>query len=290
MTKFLIYAALLIGLISMIACEDVVDLEVEDAPDLITVDAWVNNLPEAQTIKLTNTQQYFANTFNPTISGATVQLSDDLGNIFDFVDQGNGAYTWTPILGETLGSIGTSFELNIEVEGKSLSAQSILNPAPPVDSITFEFRENETFFDDGFRAEFFARDFVGLGNTYWIKTFRDGVFLNDPLQINIAFDAGFDSGAEVDGLIFIPPIRDLANPIDTSWVEGEMMKVEIHSISNAAFGWMEIARDQIINGQNGIFAEPLANARGNIINNTDDAEILGIFNVAEISSLEKRVE
>ena len=63
-------------------------------------------------------------------------------------------------------------------------------------------------------CEFFARDLLGLGNSYWIKSFKNDTFLNRPSEINIAFDASFDAGGEVDNLIFIPPIRDNINPND----------------------------------------------------------------------------
>ena len=161
--------------------------------------------------------------------------------------------------------------------------------APPVDSLVQDSIDN--IFGKGIFVEFFARDNIGIGDTYWIKTFENNVFLNKPEEINLAFDAGFDSGSEADGLIFIPPIRALTNEAvdsigDSPWAVGDLARVEIHTLDPQIFEFLETTRDQLINGQNGIFAEPLANAKGNITNLDSDIEVLGVFCVSDISSLD----
>lgn len=264
------------------SCEDVVDIDVDDAQDLIVVDAWLNNLSEPQTIKITSSQNYFDSSFAEGITDATVLVRDDSGNSYSFDHIGAGLYNWTPATGENIGSIGQEFFLDITTNGQSLSAATTLGGVPPVDTITQELVEDEAFFDDGVRAEFFAQDIAGETNTYWIKTYRNDTLLSNPLEINIAYDAGPSAGAGLDGLVFIPPIRSLANPEDTSWQSGEEIRVEIHSISEEAFFFLELARDQMINGQNGIFAEPIANTTGNLFTSGTN-EVLGIFNVAAIS-------
>jgi len=85
------------------------------------------------------------------------------------------------------------------------------------------------------------------------------------------------------------------NPVDDEflpipWEVGEMVRVEIHSITIEAFRWMEIARDQMINGDNSIFALPVTNTRGNILNCNSQDRALGFFNVSAVSSREKVIE
>jgi hypothetical protein len=175
-----------------------------------------------------------------------------------------------------------------------------MNDVPPIDSITQEFREDEFGSPDGIYAQFFARDLIGEGNTYWIKTYKNGVFLNKPLEINLAYDAGFSAGSAVDGLIFIPPIREAINRVpdeDTDdnsdvapWAVDDEIKVEIHSISLEAFNFMGTAQRQMINGLNGIFSEPVINTPGNIINTTGSEKILGVFNVAAVSEMTRVIQ
>ena len=176
-----------------------------------------------------------------------------------------------------------------------MTSQSTMMPAPVIDSITQEFREDELGGPDGIYAQFLARDLPGLGNTYWIKTYKNDLFLNKPEEINLAYDAGFDGGSQIDGIIFIPPIRELVNPsldsIDVAndvspYAAGDKVRVEIHSISFEAFRFMESVRDQILNASNTIFASPIANSPGNIVTTKANTKVLGVFCVSAVTRKE----
>ncbi|MCR9289416.1 MAG: DUF4249 domain-containing protein [Bacteroidetes bacterium] len=282
------------------SCEDVVDIKTDPLTPQLVVDAWLNNRSEPQTISLSMTQPYFQNSLPEGIGGATVKVIRGDNEVFEFTETENGQYNWTPSDDETLGIVNDEFNLSIELDGKTYESASTMNRTPVIDSITQEFRVDEFGFPDGIYAEFFARDFVGEGDTYWIKTFKNGVFLNKPSEINFAFDAGFSQGAAVDGLIFIPPIREAINrtaDADTDdnsdvapWNLEDEIRVEIHSINHDAFYFLSTAQRQMLNGQNGIFSEPVINTPGNIFSVNDEEEVLGVFNVAAISELTKVVE
>ena len=283
----------------LISCEDVIEIDTDTADALLTVDAWLNDLPEDQVIRLTKSQPYFQNEFSPAVIGASVSIISDDGEAFIFEDQGDGNYIWSVAGDSTLGKLGSQYTLMIDVEGRQISSVTSMQPVPVIDSIVQEFREDELGGPDGIYAQFFARDIPGLGNTYWIKTFKNGLFLNKPEEINLAYDGGFDAGAEIDGIIFIPPIRELVNPVPDSaeadndvppYEVGDRIRVEIHSISLEAFLFLESARNEILNGSNTIFASPIANSPGNVYSVSDDQEVLGVFCVSSVSSLEKQVE
>ena len=281
-------------------CQDVIDIDVDDAPQLLVVDAWLNNRPEPQTIRLSLTQPYFDNSLTNGVSEATVTVTDDQGNILTFEEKENGNYTWAPVGEETLGEIGTAYTLNIDWDGKAYTGSSVMNPVPSIDSISQELRIDDISGPDGIYCQFFARDILGLGNAYWIKTYKNGQLLNKPQELNIAFDAAFDPGAELDGLIFIPPIREAVNRFPDAegedddqvapWNPGDSIHVEIHSITPTAFRFLDIARDQMTNGDNTIFAIPLANTSGNMTSSQAGEDVLGIFNIAAISERGARIE
>ena len=297
--RSLLYIIIAFAFLTNTACIDVVDIDLEEVPSQLVVDAWVNNRSEPQTIRLTMSQPYFDNSFTPGVDNATVGISDADGNIFLFESQGNGDYVWTPAPGETLGDVGTQFFLGVEWEGNVFSSATTMNRVPQVDSIVVEFREDELGFPDGHYAQFYARDFNGPGDTYWIKSFKNGVFLNKPFELNFAWDAAFAPGA-TDGLIFITPIREAINRFpdpDTDddsdtppWAPGDTVTVEIHSISQLAFDFLRIAREQMTNGSNTIFALPLANPRTNLVTVQGEQEAVGFFNVAAVSELSELVE
>lgn len=296
---FMALLVILTGL-GLSSCQDVIDIDTDDAPQLLVVDAWLNNKSAPQTIRLTLTEPYFSNTLAGGVSNATVNVTDGNGEVITFEEKGDGNYTWTPTAGENLGEVGTVFTLNIDWGGKNYTASSLMNPVPPVDSIGQELLTDDIRGADGIYAQFYARDIIGLGNAYWIKTYKNGQFLNKPQELNIAFDAAFAPGAELDGLIFIPPIREGVNRVADSdtedndevapWASGDSILVEIHSIAPFVFNFLSIARDQMTNGDNTIFAIPLANTSGNVSSSEAGEDVLGIFNVAAISSLGARIE
>ncbi len=280
------------------ACEDVVDLDLEEGTVELVVDAWVNTDTIPQVIKLRTTAPYFTNEFTPVVNGAEVVVTDEDGRIFEFTESDNsGDYIWTPAAGERFGEIGKAYSLSIALDGKTYTSNSQLNPTVPVDSITWEFEEESLGQPEGYYAQFFGRDQPGLGDTYWIKAYKNGIYLNKPFEINIAYDAGPAAGSEVDGLIFITPIREAINPItdededdEAPYAIGDSIRVEIHSLTPEAFTYLERARIQMTLGDAALFAEPPANIPTNISSSEDGENPQGFFVVSEVSSLEVVVE
>ncbi|MEM8908712.1 MAG: DUF4249 domain-containing protein [Bacteroidota bacterium] len=285
------------------ACQDVIDVDLEEGETEVVIDAWLNNLSTPQVIKLRQTSPYFSNVAAPIITGASVIVSDSDGNQFTFLDDdNNGNYVWTPNPGERFGEIGKSYDLAVRINELEYTASTIMNRVPAIDSITLEDREPELGRPEGIYAEFFSRDFEGPGDCYWIKTYKNGGFLNKPQEINIAYDAGFTAGSQIDGLIFIPPIREAMNRVPDSgddavdnndlppWAIGDSINVELHSISEDAFFYMEQTREQLTLGDAAIFAEPPANVPTNISCSDSNEKPQGFFNVAAVSTLGRVVE
>lgn len=287
------FIALLIMTVILAGCEDVIDVEIERTDAVVVIDAWLNDLDETQRIEISRSQTYFASTGPIRIIDAEVVLRRDDGEIFEFEHQGKGIYEWN-VPGQVIGAVGNNFILEVQERGVTYISNATIKRVPVIDSIGVEFRDDELFSDDGLYANFFSRDFQGTGDAYWIKTFANGAYLDKATELNIAYDAGFDSGTGVDGIVFITPIRERINRLDSDGLTfpyevDDEIRVELHSMSIEAFNFMEIVRDQINNSQNGIFALPLANARTNI-SSDDGSAVLGFFNVAAVSVAQKVVE
>jgi len=163
------------------SCEDIVDIELEDFPESLVVDAWINDLPEDQIIVLSQTNNYFENVSTPKISDARVSVMRNNDTELVFESQGEGRYVYSG----DIGNIGDTYELNIEFDGKQYCANSEMKRVPTVDSIDVEFLEDEFIIDDGLYTEFFARDFEGFGDAYWIKTFKNSVFRDNPRELRV---------------------------------------------------------------------------------------------------------
>lgn len=299
-------ATLLLLCLFAYSCTDVIDVELEPGDNQLVVDAWINNKSETQIIKLRRTSPYFDSSPSPAELGATVTIQEEDGPDYNFEDLDNsGNYSWAPTPGQGFGGVGNIYTLNIELSnGKNYQATSVMNRVPAVDSIAAELREESLGQPAGYYCEFFGIDPPGAGDAYWIKTYKNGQFLNKPGEINLAFDAGFTAGAMLDGITFITPIRSFVNrvpdsgdnAIDTDsfppYVEGDSITVQINSLTFEAFDFLSQARTQLTLGDAGLFAEPPSNVPTNIIplNPTDpEDEPVGFFNVSAVSSLGRRI-
>jgi hypothetical protein len=257
-----IFFLTLIGL-AVAACETVINPELNSAEPLLVVDAWVNNKPGAQTIILSLSQSYFDNTLPPPVSNATVSVVENGSKTYTFTEEQSrkGYYTWKPTGTEVFGGVGNNYKLTIQVNGEVYEATSKMGAVPPVDSIVYEKNEPDQANPDFYRAQFYAKDLIGRGDTYWIKTYKNGILLNKPEEINAAYDAGFDAGGPFYSKIengipflldFIPPIRNRMNPNDTNandepispYVPGDSAYVEIHSITLAGFTYLTQLEEQ----------------------------------------------
>tara|TARA_B100000795_G_scaffold21095_1_gene14051 strand:- start:517 stop:1464 length:948 start_codon:yes stop_codon:yes gene_type:complete len=283
------------------ACENIIYPELEPSLDQYVVDAWLNDLTRSQKIFLSKSNNYFMSELPKLLSGAEVYVTDEEGNRFDFEETEEG-YVWGDSLSISFLQLGTSYQLNVSIDGIQFSGTSEMKPVSPVDSITFKYQEEDfSTAEDYYLAEFVATDFVGSGNTYWIKAWKNGVYLNKASEINIAYDAGFSAGGNIDGQVFIQPIQELINPFDPDETGDELTKppysigdtvyVEIHSISESAFYFLNEVKIQTVRsgGFGALFAPPFSNVSTNLMNEDVNSAIhpVGFFNVSSISSLEQ---
>ena len=283
------------------SCENIIYPELEPSLEQYVVDAWLNDLPGSQKIFLSKSNNYFMSELPKLLSGAEVYLTDEDGNRYDFEESAEG-YVWGDSLSTSFLQVGTSYQLNVSIDGIRFSGTSEMNPVPPVDSITFKYQEKDfSTAEDYYLAEVVATDLAGVGNTYWIKAWKNEVYLNKASEINIAYDAGFSAGGNIDGQVFIQPIQELINPFDTDeagealieppYSIGDTIYVEIHSISESAFYFLNEVKIQTVRsgGFGALFAQPFSNVSTNLINEDVNSAIhpVGFFNVSAISSLEQ---
>ena len=290
--------------VGLFACEDEVVLDLPDAPPVLVIDAFINDIPGDQQIILTETQPYFSNTLPDPVTGAIVQVSSDNGGVFDFTDEDNdGVYTWSPTGAETIGTVGDQFELSVQFQGKAYRAFSQMNRVPEVDSVVFTFRDEDTPFQErGYYGEFVATDLVGPGDAYWIKAYKNDTLLNRPFELNLAVDAGFNLGGNIDGVVFIQPIQDGVNPLNDDldqilpYLPGDSLYVEIHSITLETWEFLtQVAiQTQRDGGFDEIFAEPLENVSTNLQQISGPVEeeginLVGFFSVSAVKGNGKRL-
>jgi hypothetical protein len=290
----LILGAFLLGVvIGITSCEDVIDLETQTGPAQLVVDGWITNQAGPQTITLSWSSSYFDNGAPKPVLNAEVTVTDDKGMVYEFKDlAGNGKYVWTTA-NDTLGHIGRTYNLRIKNEDDIYTATTQIKRVPAIDSVVYE-KEKLPFKPDkgpqeGYIAQFYARDFDGAGDTYWIKPVISGkAVVEKAVNISIAYDAAFSAGAPSDGLIFILPLRQ-AITTDSLYSAGASVGVELHSITNETFEFLKQVSEQAANG--GLFATPIANIRSNVTNtNPTGKKALGLFSGSAVSRMETVID
>jgi hypothetical protein len=289
----------------LFSCEDPISPKLEYADPVLVVDAWLNNKVEDQKVKLTWSQPYLQNELPQGVSGAVVLLSYNEEVVaFEEDDSSPGTYLWKPAseddVAEVFGTIGRAYKLTIQVGEETFEATSRIKRTVAIDSITFKLEEDSPFYpENSYTAQFWAKDLPGPGDTYWIKGYKNGVFLNKPSEITLAYDAGFAAGGNFDGTTFIPPLREV-NPEDVDendealspYLPGDSLYVEIHSISLESYNFLDevIVQTDRPGGFAELFSSPLSNVSTNIVNTIPGGrKAIGFFNVSAVSGLGKKL-
>jgi Domain of unknown function (DUF4249) len=295
-----IYIFALLLAVTFLSCDTVIHPTLQSATPVYIVDAFINNKPDTQVIRVTYSQPYFEETVPPGVSGASVVVTDNDANLYTFAEnpKEKGAYIWVPST-TPLGRVGNHYMLVIKINNENLLAQSTMGRVPPIDSITFQANDRNDGTKEFYRAQFWAVDLRGPGDTYWIKTYKNGMLLNKPEDLNLAYDAAFSKGSNFDGYTFIQPIRNGINPNDTDandkrlspYSLGDSVYVEIHSLNEATFDFLNQVAVQTNRpgGFSELFARPLANVSTNIFNeNAKGTNVQGFFNVGSVSGMGKK--
>ncbi len=288
MRFFNIYGISVIIVLGMSSCLDVVEVSLDEGVPQLHVDAFLTDIHNPEVV-LSLTQEYFDASETNFVSDAQVTLSDG-DTTYTLVFEDNAYRYDTPLVGE----VGTTYTLNIEYDGNVYEATSITQPVTPLmdDSLTYEFEEGAFGFEGGFLAEVRAYDIEGREDYYWIRHFRNDTLILDPEALILAKDAAF-GGEGTDGALFIPPIRQAVNDFTRLYSPGENLKVEIWSIEENTWQYLnEVLEQSSIGGALAIISPPTYNLRTNITRVSGDGEFpaLGMFSVSKVSRNEVTFE
>jgi Domain of unknown function (DUF4249) len=276
----------------LFSCTDVIDIDIKEGVSQLSVDALVNNKAETQTIKLTLTQGYFDNSLIKPALGATVYVFDQDSVAYQFKDLKNtGVYTYDASK-KPLNKIGKQYALYVNYSGEEYVSISKLNRVPKIDSINYEVTElpvkPENGPQNGFQPQFYAKDFDGEGDCYWIKSAKNNKYFSKSNQIQVAYDAGFSPGSKSDGLLFILPIRTSIGR--ELYADKDTLKVDVYSITQEQFYYLQFV--QQVSQDGSLFSTPLANIPTNIVNRKSSStkKAVGFFGMSAVSSMEAIID
>ncbi len=279
-----------ISVIIFSSCENKIQVKLDEGAPLVTIDGFVNDMRQAQKIRVTYADNYFSQKPSEPIKGATVVVKDiTTGRVYNFTDNNNGDYSFdVNATNDTIGFVGHDYELSVTHQGTIFKSTSTLNRTSQIDSVNAEFKEAGAFgAKEGYKVSFLAFDIPGpVSDFYWVKSYRNGVLFNKGNEINLAYDGAYSSGA--DGLFFIQPIAEGVTPQGEIFKKFDDCRIEIHSINEITYNFLLQVQQQTTNS--GLFATTPENVKTNITSSNDKVKVTGWFCMSAVGVRNKIVQ
>lgn len=252
-----------IGAISLLmwGCTEKIDIQLDSSYARLVVEGAITTDTMAHAVKLTATSSYFYNQAAPTVSGATLSISDGQ-NTWPLTETQPGTYTTSP---DVYGLPGHTYKLQIvlsePVNGHTdYEASSLLRPIVPMDSITLKYHSDwgkEGFYE----VQCYVLD-PPTTDFYMFDVYRNDILVTDTINEKSVVDDQLYNGNYTNGIGvgYFNQERD-----DQKLVPGDVVKLQVSSLTNeyANFIW---AVQTEVNLQTPLFSGPPANVQGNVSN------------------------
>lgn len=268
--RFILYS--IIGIIfslAFFACEEVVVLDISQAPPQLVIDGVVTNEDTVHIVRISRSGDFYGNR-GTMVADAIVEVMDDLGNTFNYTHNPEGYdslqgwyFSDQPYAGREYGV----YSLQVKVDSKIYVARDTLRPITDIDSLSIRIDPSAIADPDSdgkvYQVLLYAREPQETTDFYYFKFYRDSV-MEESNNIYIFDDKLL--GSSLDGL-----------PSPINFREGEMASVEIYSLTREQFIYYSDLAN-ILNSDGGMFSPPPANPRTNI-----SGGALGFFQVSGIN-------
>jgi hypothetical protein len=215
------------------ACTRVIDLNLDSDTGRMVIEANITNVKGIQTIRLTqNVPLSSINTY-PGISGATVLVTDNGGNQYNFTQTLPGTY----IAANVAGIASNVYTLSVACNGKTYTAQSTMPATVALDSVT---SKNTVLNASKGRKQITVhfQDPKGLGNQYRFILYVNGIQIKREFVFNDDF---------IDGNYAHIDLRQS----DTDIFTGDKVTVEMQCIDKPVYTYWYSIQQQLPSGPGG---------------------------------------
>lgn len=267
----------IISLFMIIACEEVVVVELPRSQNLIVVEGWISDRDEPQSIKLSRSNGFSDEVPVVPITDANVVIQTRTGSTFNLIHDKTGLYVTS---GNLRGVTGSEYRVRIQLpSGEEIRSNwERLPVSVPINDLTVEsFEENDPDNSNQQITVYYpkinASDPAGINNFYRWIFYKNGVINSEPESITIQDDRFFDGN-------LIPN-----NYQQFGYDQGDEIVVEFQSISQDAYEYLRLLKSQITTLGTSTGTTP-ATVTGNLFYNSEEqrALVLGYFGAIAISS------
>jgi Domain of unknown function (DUF4249) len=231
------------------ACEKVVNVDLKNVEPRIVIEGTVDNSGGAARVRITKSVTFGNTAAAPTVSGATVKISDDAGNNYTLLETTAGLYTNATLLGQ----IGKTYTLTVQNAGVTYTGKSTIPRQMPIDTV---YQEAVTIPGNvpgaaasiGKIVTLVYTDLPGFGDNVQVLQTINGK-LDNTLQVA---DDQFTDGSDL-------PYQLYPNP-NTKIKTGDVVKIEMRFVDKNVFKYLSGIQE--IQGGNTVPANPDSNLSG----------------------------
>ena len=251
------------------ACEEVIFIDVAQAPPQIVIDGLVTDEDTTQVVRI-SISSGFEGGSPIDVTNAKIDVTDNLGNRVSYTHNPEG---YDSLIGyyfsnqRFAGVVNRVYQLDVSVGNNLFQAIDTLRAVTSIDSLSIRIDdaavndpENEGKI---YQVLLYAKEPQETIDYYYFKFYRDSLLDADD---NVYVFDDKILGNSLDGL-----------PSPVLFREGELASVEIYGLTRSQFVYF-LDLGNILNNDGGMFSPPPANPRSNITGGA-----LGLFQVSGIS-------
>jgi hypothetical protein len=278
--RLLLTYSKLILIIALIACQEIIDLDINDNANLVTVEAFISAADSSSEVILSRTVGFSSADLNPGLTGAEVRLRGADNSSYIYIDAGNGRYTSSRLQLVT----ATPYVLEIVLDNGDtiISASETALDAPQIDSISY----NSILLPDP--------DFPRLEVTIYYPV----IYLNDPGNESNRYlfqlyknDTLYSSS---DDLVLLDDRFINGNRFSNEFPQfiyelSDTIKIDLSAISRSTFEYLEQFKKQTAQLSSNLLTTP-SGLTGNLRYTNKSEAVLGYFGILSTSTDVKIIE
>lgn len=271
---------------TLIACEDEIDLELEDSEPVLVVEGEFSDRDTTQFVKLSYTTNYF-NQETPDFTleqAATVVLRENGTPIDTF--EFNTATERFELKGK--GTPGNDYSVYIKsaVNGKEyISASETMFQVPAIDSIFYEFNDDLPFDNSGYEVKLRTLEPEPTGDYYQWKVYINGFYLATSGDLSYASDELVREDTLIFTAYFMPE-EDLEDFLEI--YPEVIVRIEQIEITKNFYNFISLVDEQTSAG--GLFDSPPAQVQGNVFEVNSTNQAIGYFKVHSVTDATLKIE
>jgi hypothetical protein len=209
-----------VGLGYLCGCEDVVTVDLRDSEPKIVIEGLLLAGSGESRFVISRTTDFYTPNAVELVSGATIVVSDDVGNVDTLVEHAQGVYGFFSFFRP---SAGRTYYAAVTVEGQTYVASTTTPERIEIDSIRTEYQEGGgigTEEDEGYQLHVYFQDVADRSDYVRIKLGVNGSYS----EYYYLYDGRYSDGNTVDYEYFF----NVFEP-------GDWASVELHAMDRTMY-------------------------------------------------------